>query len=205
MTTVELAGVTEHTVVLPLLPQSNNTPSQRNRHGQDRAKKDWKDHVVMALHELDLPRRAFFDPPENPPTRLFVDATFYNPIKRGSHGFDVENLRDAFAKPFADAATGKAGSTPGMGQRRSVQDREDRAYWLRSGARIKCGWLVDDKDEHWTLRTRCVQHRGPAQTRVRLAWFDGPVPSEEAGWLALALLRGEADPDETRAFLGITC
>lgn len=193
MTTVELAGVTERTIVLAGTPESMNRPGQKNRHGFAAAKKNLQEQLVWSFHELDIPRKLPF---------LFVDAVFYRPPKGGTP-LDGENARVLFSKACGDALTGKAGSTPGMGQKRSVQDREDRAFWLRSGARIRCGWLVDDGDEHWTLRTKRETRRGPAQTRVRLAWFDGPVPSEEAGWLRLALLRGEADPDETRAFLGL--
>lgn len=182
----------QHEFVIADTPESMNASRQKNSWGFAAAKKAWQEQLVYSFHELDLPRPI--------PSLLFVDAVFYRPPKGGTP-LDGENARVLFSKACGDALTGKAGSTPGLEKGgRSDQDKLDRAFWLRSGARIRCGWLVDDGDEHWTLKTMRVTRRGPAETRVRLAWFDQAV-SEVVGWCKLGLVRGEVIEEEVRSIL----
>lgn len=192
MLEVERVAIVQHELRIMDTPESMNRPGQKNSWGFAAAKKAWQEQLVYSFHELNLPRPV--------PSLLFVDAVFYRPPK-GGIALDGENARVLFSKACGDALTGKAGSTPGLEKgRRSERDKADRAFWLRSGARIRCGWLVDDGDEHWTLKTQRVTRRGPAETRVRLAWFDGPV-SEVVGWCKLGLVRGEVTEEEVRSIL----
>lgn len=194
MSTMEQVAIVQHEFTIHDVPPSMNTNAERNRHGSRASKKNWQEMFVVALDELDLPRPI---PAVGP---LFVDMqfTFPNPGKQES-----ENRRPKGSKSAGDAFTGKHGSTPGMGRGRSVADKLDRAFWTGSGARIRCGWLLDDSDKDWRLMTTINPVKGRLSTRVRLAWFDRTPPSEEAGWMRLALLRGEADNNETREFLAL--
>jgi hypothetical protein len=160
---IELAEFT-----IPKAPPSNNDDVFKTRAGRIRVAGEWRDLINLELEQLGLPRPI----PMEGPLRVFVTVRF-----RVERGQEAPNYYDFFMKRLGDCLRGGHPNYYGLDGEEHAEER------ARICAEHPVGWILDDKDHHWTpsFAINRVKPRPKGlegATTVRLMWMD---PARKAG------------------------